>query len=210
MTEPPTENGAPPAGRRDDTTLMRTAALLVEGQSPADADYAELRRYLIRLTTRRTSHGVAEAEDIVDEALTRFLAAAARDSIDRSSALPYLIRIVQNEIIDRRRKRRNTVSEPFEDRPLTDDAIARLVESTATATVLEAALTLAARDGDAVCTCVVNEWLREAEQQGAKPSSREVARRAGVSHVTVQKALRRLRRYVQEVSESCPDDPDDC
>ena len=85
-----------------------------------------------------------------------------------------------------------------------DDAIARLIDSEATATLLEAALALAARRKDFVCTSVANEWLREAAQQGGTPSSREVARRAGVSHVTVQRTLARLHDYVQEVAADFP------
>lgn len=198
MTGPPDDGRG--WSRSVDADLAATAGALAEGGAPDDAGYLALRLYLVRLASRRSPPGQAEAEDVVDEALTRFLTAATAGRIDSTRALPYLITIVQNELIDRRRKRRNTVTEPFEDRPMTDDAIARLVDSTATATILEAALALAARRGDHTCTRVINEWLREAEQQGSNPSSREVARRAGVSHVTVQHALHRLADYVREAA----------
>lgn len=178
---------------------FRIASELAAGKTPTALEYDRLRAHLCRHICQQFSADRAEAEDMVDEALTRFVTAAAAGRVQQETALPYLRRIVKNEAIDRARKRRDDLVESLAEYPANDDSIARLVDSTASAALVEAALMLAARRKDTGCTAVANEWLREAARQGMSPSSREVARRVNTSHVTVQKALRRLRGYMQEI-----------
>lgn len=78
-----------------------------------------------------------------------------------------------------------------------DDAIARLLESTATAATLSSALRAAATAGDTALVDVVAAWLDLAQELGYAPSSRQVAAEAVTSHTAVNVALRRLRSYLR-------------
>jgi hypothetical protein len=62
------------------------------------------------------------------------------------------------------------------------------------ATSLEEAIRAADAAGDSVGIRVVLVWLELAEQLDGTPNQRQVAARAGVSHVTVGNVLTRFRK----------------
>jgi hypothetical protein len=73
-----------------------------------------------------------------------------------------------------------------------------MLEGTAGASDVRDALRVAADAGQTTVVRVVTAWLGLAEAIGEAPTTREVAERLGISHVTVQRSLRtfggRLRR----------------
>jgi hypothetical protein len=53
---------------------------------------------------------------------------------------------------------------------------------------------------------VVTVWLDMAQERGKEPSSRRVAERTGVSHTSVNQALRRFRSYFPDAAAGSSND----
>lgn len=178
------------------------AAALALGGSPAPPELKALHRVLDSHLAAKFATANADTRlDARDEAVTRFVDAAATSTINHDSALPYLITIATHVMIDILRRQR-VASRQL---PLTaysvndgDDAIARLIDETATSEAIESLLKDLARRGDHVATRVVNTFLVIAEETGDAPSMRTVATEAGVSHTAVSKVFERLRLSLAE------------
>jgi DNA-directed RNA polymerase specialized sigma24 family protein len=142
----------------------------------------------------------ADAADASQEAVIALLERTLDPSGDpvRNPAA-FLTWLTRNRAIDRLRAQTRQSLEPPE--TLTarmgsdDEAIARLFDRAASTERVEAALRVALEQGDALAVRVVTTWLDAAEASGQPPTSREVAAGAGVSHTSVNQALRRFRSY---------------
>lgn len=77
-----------------------------------------------------------------------------------------------------------------------DEAIVGLLGLDSSAAQVEDALRVAKAVGDSLTYRVVLAWLDLAESQTKTPSSRDVGRALGVSHTSVNQALRRFRDYL--------------
>jgi DNA-directed RNA polymerase specialized sigma24 family protein len=142
----------------------------------------------------------ADAADASQEAVIALLERTLDPSGDpvRNPAA-FLTWLTRNRAIDRLRAQTRHSPEPLETATARlggdDEAIARLLDHAATTDRVEAALRVALERDDALTVRVVTIWLDEAEATGAPPASRQIASRAGVSHTTVNQALRRFRGY---------------
>jgi DNA-directed RNA polymerase specialized sigma24 family protein len=158
----------------------------------------------LALTLAR-SYGFVESDagDAAQDAIVSLLeAAGGEDSpVDRiRNPAAYLTWLARNRAIDRLRGRAYEAPADFEEHPHAphgrdDERIAALLDRSATASVIEAAMRTALEAHDGLAVRVVTAWLDTAEALGKPPSSREVAKRAGVSHTSVNAALRRFRSY---------------
>jgi RNA polymerase sigma factor (sigma-70 family) len=112
----------------------------------------------------------------------------------------YLTWLARNRAIDRFRRGHFETPRDLEPRGEAargddDERIAALLDRAASAAVIEEAMRAALDVQDALAVQVVTVWLDTAEELGKAPSSREVAKRSGVSHTSVNQALRRFRTY---------------
>lgn len=116
----------------------------------------------------------------------------------------YLFRTTRNRVFDRHRRSRvrneiefDQETEPYGQRYYSDedDAIARLLDGNASAGRIEDALRAAKAADDALVGRVVYAWLKLAETRVGPPTSRDVGELVGVSHTSVNQALRRFRSY---------------
>lgn len=156
---------------------------------------------LLRVLRRFYPIGEAEAEDAAHEAVLRLLELASAPT-QASPAIrnpgAYLMWLARNRAIDRLRRRDREEAESAERAPnrlTNDDEIAALLDADATARMTDAAMRGAVEAGDHLVVRVVSSWLDIAEESGHAPSSREVAARAGLSHTSVNQALKRFRLY---------------
>lgn len=181
----------------------------------APADYQLVVRTLSKFAIsygRLASHDAEElARDTVAALCER---AADQATIKQPSA--YLFSVARNRVHDAARRERHTkifeesqraeiADSPGPDAIVRrrrrvysseDDTIARLLDQRVSAQLIEDALRAAAAANDRLVMRVISAWLSLAQQLGRRPSSREVAPVAGVSHTSVQAALRRFRHYV--------------
>lgn len=159
----------------------------------------------------------ADAEEVAQEALERFLLAAQGGKVlgagplsDAPGGSPwgYLLRIAINLTVDRYR---HQSSEAMASRPLqalsetehpSDDNVARLFDRYATADLIEAALRVAVENKDAAVTRVIATMLDRIASTGGIPSSRTIGEHLNLSHTAVQKAQQRFRGYLGSLSDS--------
>ena len=173
------------------------AAAVARGEEPAEKDYFALRLDGLHTVRARLSLSADVVADVVDEAVAKFLLARSKRVIEPRTALAYFREIVRNEAIDRLRRRTAEPVGDFNDTiPDGDDAVARIVDANASATIVEQLLREAAEANDYTVTRVLNAFLNLAEAKGRQPSSREVGGAAQVSHRTVQLVLKRLREHL--------------
>ena len=138
-----------------------------------------------------------DPDDIVQSTVAQLL--KRRDRIaatEIENSWGYLLGATRNAALDAIRamkKRRDTqlalVAEPM---PAPEDAIAALIDRHATHQRVEAALDAAIQANEDIVP-IITVWLDMAEELGKAPSTREVAKRTGVSHTTVAQALRHFR-----------------
>ena len=212
-----------PPSNASATPFEAAARRLLGGFSGGESSASGEDLDLVTTVLARSVRGVGvrsreDAEEIAHEAVFR-ASRAKRDHVSHAGA--YLLAIAKHLAIDQWRKdvRRagkevltgdiaefatahyGDTFETSEGGPLgyysaQDDAVAQLLEQTITARAVEHALRAANSADDVVTVRVVSTWLELAETTRRPPSSREVARRAGVSHTSVNRALQRFRRYV--------------
>ena len=210
MGEPVRAGGTddPPARRARLAAFDRAAQELLDAVGAgraASVSAEQLQIVLDRLEgTLRRSYGFGEADaaDAAQDAILSLLEAASgeRTRADIQNPAAYLTWLARNRAIDRLRGAAHRTSAPLEDRPAVpqgedDDAIAALLDRSATADTVALAMRAALDAGDELAVRVVTAWLDAAEELGDAPSSRQVAVGAGVSHTTVNQALRRFASY---------------
>jgi len=138
-------------------------------------------------------------EDLVDEAVVRFLEKCADGEIRREgNPAAYLLQITRNAAIDHVRKQgKEATGQALPDVTGGDDAIAASVDATAGRQAVEAGLRAAWEAGDDTVVQVVLAWLTAAAAEpGTAPSSRKVAQATGLSHTGVSDAMARFKRYL--------------
>jgi DNA-directed RNA polymerase specialized sigma24 family protein len=152
----------------------------------------------LRSLMRRYGLSEGDAADGAQEVALSVVALGPKTTEVRNPAA-YLTRIAQNLAVDElRRSRHKDVglsAELAAQLPSDDDAIAALLEANATAETIRCAMRAAVEAQDPLALRVVSTWLDAADELGKTPPSREVARRAGVSHTSVNQALKRFRSY---------------
>lgn len=155
--------------------------------------------------TLRRSYGFAESDaaDASQDAILALLELAASESSQPAEVrnpAAYLTWLARNRAIDRLRSASWKALHAPEARiepqgEHEDDAIARLLDRNATAVAVRDAMGAALDAQDHLAVRIVTIWLDLAAELGEPPSSRTVAERGGVSHTTVNQALRRFASY---------------
>lgn len=172
----------------DDTAAVSSAAGKVADR---------LRRVLERGYGLSTGEAEETAQDVMLKVLELAHEPGALDEIANPPA--FLMRLARNRAIDRlRRSSREDVElspELASAVPGHDDAIAALLDATATAASVQDAMRAADAAEDHSTLEIVRLWLDMADELDTSPTSREVADRAGVSHTSVNSALKRFRTY---------------
>jgi DNA-directed RNA polymerase specialized sigma24 family protein len=166
----------------------------------------QLRLLVDRLEgTLQRSYGFRESDaaDAAQDALLSLLEVASEpdaSQVEIQNPAAYLMWLARNRAIDRMRTAAHRTSAPLDQRPDTprghdDDAIASLLDRSATASSVAVAMRAALDAQDDIAVRVITAWLDSAEELGEAPPSRLVAERANVSHTTVNHALRRFASY---------------
>lgn len=201
-----------------DRAVARVTAAIQDGNHVgiASADYQLVVRTLSKFARslgRLASH---DADELASDTVAFFYERAADPAMKIEEPCAYLFTMVRHRVHDvgRRTQRRRTRDDLLRDeipdssgaRPRArrrrrvysseDDAIARLYDQLMSAQLIEDALRAAAAADDRLVMRVIEVWLTLSGQLGHAPSSREVEAVAGVSHTSVQTALRRFRHYV--------------
>lgn len=159
---------------------------------------------VLRLWLSRRGLTTDELEDVVAESVLRLLHAEEKGRLDPNRSAGAWLRVVADRLtIDAKRRRgRGGVQVQFDEAIHggvgSDDRLAAMLEESAGASDVRDALRMAGDAGQATVVRVVTAWLGLAEANGEAPTTREVAERLGMSHMTVQRSLRtfggRLRR----------------
>ena len=139
----------------------------------------------------------AEVDDVVQTTIVRLI-----DRSDaRGDAWAFIQRVARDTALDSRRRRPWDASvrdapalmASVPDVEAADEADRLLEVDAASLTVLGAMRAVAATE-DAETLRIITEWLQAAGESGVPPTTRQVAARAGVSHVAVVRALSEFRR----------------
>ncbi|MGI8684582.1 MAG: sigma-70 family RNA polymerase sigma factor [Acidimicrobiales bacterium] len=176
--------------------------LRVDGRSQVDA--AVLRQLRAALGRRLRQFGLTthDLEEVVASALVRFVGAVTGGALDPDrSAAAYLTVVARNSAIDLLRAKKHV--ERSADWRLAsagaeDETVEALTDAMTAHDVVRPALRKAAAAGEHSVVRVVAEWLDLAAEQGRAPTTREVAAVAGMSHMSVSRALRRFRDLVEQ------------
>jgi DNA-directed RNA polymerase specialized sigma24 family protein len=184
---------------------MRAAGSLVEGADLDPDEYGALRRELTAYL-RGVSNTLSDVElqDLLDEAVTRFLGQRERlAGTDPSEALGYLMRTARNALLDRVRRNREFPDQDVVDRSgesaVDDGAVMRLIERNATHAEVHQALKRLRESGQDSTVAIVLKWMNVSSDAGASPSARLIGREMDVEHKTVTNALSRLRTVILEI-----------
>jgi DNA-directed RNA polymerase specialized sigma24 family protein len=150
---------------------------------------------LLRVWLSRRRLDARDSEEVCAEAVARLIDVAKRDGLDPSRPPGAWLRVVADHLaIDALRRTARSATVTFDEQrhagASEDDRLAALLDRSAAAADVRRAIREA---GDAEEMDVVNviaTWIGLAAANGEAPSSREVGDRLGVSHMTVQRALR--------------------
>lgn len=189
-----------PATRFDVAAARLVSAFRSHGNDRPESD--DYRIVLMTLTRFAQGFGLdrAEAEDVATEAVAETFERSADSTKDpvRQPA-GYLFWLTRNRVFDRHRRTRlqdeAERSSAVRYYSRADDSLTAWLDQDARTEDLEDALRAAAAAGDMLVVRVVTAWLDLAERLGEAPTSRQVGPNAGVSHTTVNQALRRLPSY---------------
>lgn len=142
-----------------------------------------------------------DSEEIATEVILRIFRATQSGRLTLvGDPTAYFIAVARNVVADRMRQTAKRREVPFSALESTDwedsdhNAIGSFIEQDAAADVIRRALAAARADGDDTAYRVITFILDETERTGRLPSNRDVARRLGLSHTGVAKALNRFKR----------------
>jgi RNA polymerase sigma factor (sigma-70 family) len=179
------------------------------GEPPATSD-VEAVRGVLRTWLARRGLKPEDLDEVVSDAVVRLLNVVELGHLDPDRSAGAWLRVVADHLaIDalRRRGRSSTLSfdEDFHGGARDDDRYAELLEQSAAAADVRQALRGAADAGESDIVRVVTTWLGLASDNRAAPSSREVGERLGISHMTVQRALKTFGRRLSASDVPEPD-----
>jgi predicted RNA polymerase sigma factor len=176
---------------------------IIRGQELQAVEYAAVTEALERWVARTYPDLVSDAEDVVADAISGLLRALSSGvQIDRPSA--YVVTSVRNHALTRLRRGARAQALPkSEPEQLADESefdaslVERMVSSEQVLNALAAAHAWRSPDGgpDSVAVRVLASFLDLAGD--GTPSTRQVARAAGVRHVTVLRVYDQVRTYLK-------------
>jgi len=146
-----------------------------------------------------------ELQTVCNDAVMRLIAITESGELDPGRPAGAWLRVVADHLAIDALRRRGSPAEPLDDQTslavTEDDRIAMLIDSSAAASDVRAALQAAADAGEHKVHQVVSVWLGLALANGETPSSREVGERMGISHMSVQRYLRRFGELLSELTD---------
>lgn len=156
---------------------------------------------ILRVWLSRRGLAAEDREEVCSDALRRLIKVAREGSLDRRRPAGAWLRVVADHLaIDVLRRTRSERAAPFDEQfhasGSEDDRLAALLDRHAAISDVRRALREAADAGQETVVAVIPVWLGLAEANGEAPSSREVAARLGISHMTVQRALEAFGRLL--------------
>jgi RNA polymerase sigma factor (sigma-70 family) len=189
MTEPDTD------------PVERFVSTIHTGREPSK-DEADALAELLRVWLARRGLDPQDREEVCNDAVLRLLVAAQRDRLDPARPPGAWLRVVADHLaIDALRRRGRQPGIAFDEERHTvaahDDRLAALLSRSAAASDIRHALRAAADTGEHDVVATISTWLGLADANGDAPSSREVGQRLGVSHMTVQRALKAFGQRLQ-------------
>lgn len=168
------------------------------GREPSAGDTEAVLK-LLRTWLARRGLTPEDREEVCSDALLRLVDVVRLDRLDPNRPAGAWLRVVADHLaIDALRRRRRAAAVSFDERMhdggREDDRLAALLDSSAAATDVRRGMREAADAKQHELVRIVAAWLGLAAANGEAPSTREVAERLGISHMTVQRALRSFGR----------------
>lgn len=170
--------------------------LVAAARTDAGPTTAQMRAVMdvLRVWLARRRLDPRDVEEVSSEAIARLVDVAERDALDPSRPPGAWLRVVADHLaIDVLRRTSRSVSVAFDDEryePAADDEIVTLLDRRSAESDIRQALKDAGDAGEMGVVNVVATWVGLTKANGGEANSREVAARLGVSHTTVQRALR--------------------
>jgi DNA-directed RNA polymerase specialized sigma24 family protein len=152
------------------------------------------------LSKRRLSP--ADLDEVVAEAITRLVFVAEDRRLDPTRPAGAWLRVVADHLaLDAIRRHGRQDFAPLDEDAYSattdEDALARLLDASAAIDDIRRALQSAQAQGETTTVTVVTTWLGLAEANGEPPTSRDVASRLGISHMTVQRTLKNFGSFLR-------------
>jgi RNA polymerase sigma factor (sigma-70 family) len=152
---------------------------------------------LLRVWLARRGLSDEDREEVSADAVLRLLRIVEAGKLDLDRPPGAWLRVVADNLArDRLRKVRRSAGLTLYDEAHVDirdeDRLARFLDSTAASSDIRRAMRAAADAGEHEVVRVVASWLALAQAGGEAPSTRQVGERLGVSHMKVQRTLRKF------------------
>jgi len=188
--------------QREPEPVETLVARVRGGRAPSQDDVQAVVGVLRQWLARRGLQS-EEVEEVAADAVLRLITAAEAERLDPARPAGAWLRVVADHLaldaLQQRRRRGQTVAydEQAHDLAGDDDRVAALFDEWAAADDVARALRRAGDAGQHEIVRAIATWLDLAAADGEAPSSRRVAERMGVSHMTVQRALRAFRELLR-------------
>jgi RNA polymerase sigma factor (sigma-70 family) len=178
-------------------TFVRT----VRTEGEPSATQVQMVLELLRGWLARRGLSPEDLDEVSSDAVMRLLRVARDGSLDPKRPAGAWLRVVADHLAfdALRRQRRSAGLTLFEEAHVDlrqEDQLAAFVDRTAAAADVRRAMRAAAEAGEHDVVRVVSSWLALANADGGAPSTRQVAARLGISHMTVQRALQKFGRWL--------------
>jgi RNA polymerase sigma factor (sigma-70 family) len=155
---------------------------------------------ILRLWLSRRGLNDVDREEVCSDAVLRLIDVARGGGLDPTKPPGAWLRVVADHLaIDalRRGRHADTFDESRHGLGGEDQRLAALLDRAAAEGEVRRATRDAAQAGQQEVVSVVTTWLALTRANGQEASSREVADRLGISHMTVQRAL---KKFAQRLS----------
>jgi RNA polymerase sigma factor (sigma-70 family) len=171
-------------------------ATVRDGREPSTGEMQAVIR-ILRLWLSRRGLNDADREEVCSDAVLRLIEAARGGGLNPAKPPGAWLRVVADHLaIDALRRARRVEAVAFDEHRHAagdeDERLAALLDRTAAKGEIRRAAREAARAGEHEVVSVVATWLALTRANGREASSREVSKRLGISHMTVQRALARF------------------
>lgn len=178
-------------------------ALVAVARAGREPSIAQLQAVLdvLRVWLAKRSLTNEDREEVSADAVFRLLRVARDGTLDPARPAGAWLRVVADHLaLDAlRRQRRVPELELFEEihsDVREEERLVAFLESTAAESDVRDAMRAAAAAGEHEVVRVIASWLALARANGEAPSTRELGERLGLSHMSVQRTLRKFKGWL--------------